>query len=174
MREKYKKFFLAGFIEGDGSLCISIKRHPKTRFGFVVDPEFYIYQHESGKKILEMAQEIFHAGRIYPKPGNSKVFVFAITTRRTIWEKVIPFFEDYVMPFTAKFKRSFPIFRQVVELMEREKAHQTPEGMRKILHLVMEFDTEKGKPRKHDISELLEGLTPQRPYAGRPREGKNP
>ena len=39
--------FLAGFIEGEGALCVSIKQHPTARFGYLVDPEFFLYQHES-------------------------------------------------------------------------------------------------------------------------------
>ena len=41
-------WFLAGFIEGEGALCVSIKKHPTCRSGFYVDPEFFLYQHESG------------------------------------------------------------------------------------------------------------------------------
>ncbi|MBC7098936.1 hypothetical protein H5T52_07435, partial [Candidatus Bipolaricaulota bacterium] len=43
-----KRWFLAGLIEGEGSFCVSIKQHPTARFGYYVDPEFFIYQHRSG------------------------------------------------------------------------------------------------------------------------------
>lgn len=61
------KFFLAGFVEGEGSLGISIKSQPKLKFGFALDPEFSIYQHKSGIKILEAARDFFRTGRIYKK-----------------------------------------------------------------------------------------------------------
>ena len=35
------KWFLAGFIEGEGSLTVSVKEHKSSRFGYYVDPEFY-------------------------------------------------------------------------------------------------------------------------------------
>ena len=66
------KWFLAGFIEGEGALCVSIKKHPTCRSGFYVDPEFFLYQHESGRLILELAQETFGSGQIYPKSRQSK------------------------------------------------------------------------------------------------------
>ena len=28
------RWFLAGFIEGEGSLCVSVKRHPTCRHGY--------------------------------------------------------------------------------------------------------------------------------------------
>jgi hypothetical protein len=31
-------WFLAGFIEGEGALCVSVKKHPTCRSGFYVDP----------------------------------------------------------------------------------------------------------------------------------------
>jgi hypothetical protein len=64
-------WFLAGFIEGEGSLTVSVKSHPTCRSGFYVDPDFFLYQHESGRRILELAQATFESGRISPKPGNT-------------------------------------------------------------------------------------------------------
>ena len=66
-----KCWFLAGLIEGEGSLCVSIKAHKPSRFGYLVDPEFFIYQHQMRRGLLELAQGIFGTGRIFPKPGNS-------------------------------------------------------------------------------------------------------
>ena len=31
-------WFLAGFIEGEGSVCVSVKRHRTCRHGYYVDP----------------------------------------------------------------------------------------------------------------------------------------
>src|SRR5207249_663815 len=78
------KWFLAGFIEGEGSLTVSVKHHPTARFGFLVDPEFYLYQHESGRRLLELAQDVFQTGRINPKSGSPKVLTYGITARRSI------------------------------------------------------------------------------------------
>src|SRR6266516_4782009 len=64
--EEKKRWFLAGVIEGEGSMCISIKKHPTAIHGFLVDPEFFIYQHRNRRELLELAQEIFATGRIFP------------------------------------------------------------------------------------------------------------
>ena len=96
------KWFLAGFIEGEGALSVSIKHQPLARFGFYVDPEFFLYQHESGRRILELAKATFQNGRIFPKPGSPKVLVYSVGHQRFLTEKVVPFFERYVMPFSCK------------------------------------------------------------------------
>ena len=71
-----QKWFLAGFIEGEGSVCISIKEHPTAQFGYYVDPEFFLYQHRAYPQMLELAQVMFGSGRIFPKQGNETVLVF--------------------------------------------------------------------------------------------------
>src|SRR6202161_1881392 len=50
-----KCWFLAGLIEGEGSLCVSIKNHKPSRFGYLVHPEFFIYQHKIRRGLLELA-----------------------------------------------------------------------------------------------------------------------
>ena len=71
-RTESANWFLAGFIEGEGALCVSIKKHPTCRSGFYVDPGLFLNQHESCRQILELAQSIFESGQIYPKSGNPK------------------------------------------------------------------------------------------------------
>jgi hypothetical protein len=39
-----RRWWLAGFVEGEGSVCVSIKRHPTATFGYFVQPEFFLYQ----------------------------------------------------------------------------------------------------------------------------------
>ena len=57
--EEQQFWFLAGLVEGEGSVHLALKRHPTIRFGCYVQPEFFIYQHRSRRRLLEMAQEFF-------------------------------------------------------------------------------------------------------------------
>lgn len=148
-----KRWFLAGLIEGEGSFCVSIKQHPTARFGYYVDPEFFIYQHRSGRRLLEMAREVFGTGRIYPKPGNPEVLVFAITARRSLKEKVLPFVERY-MVFSAK-KKELQLFVEIVEALER-KEHHSPSGLARIVEKAYALNAAgKGRERKRPLPEVL-------------------
>ncbi len=152
-----KRWFLAGFIEGEGSLCVSIKAHAGSKYGWLVDPEFFLYQHKSGRESLELAGEIFGTGRIYPKPGNEDVLVFAIASRRSLKEKVIPFFERY-MVFSAK-RAIFERFKEIVEAMEDRKEHLTPEGLARIVEKAYAMNpASKGKQRKRTLQEVVERI----------------
>ena len=151
------KYFLAGFIEGEGSFAVSIKKHPNAKFGYLVDPEFFIYQHKSGRKLLELAKEIFGTGRIYPKSGNEDVLVFCIDSRRNLKERVEPFVRKYLLPFSAK-RETIERFFEIVDALER-KEHHTSGGLAKIVKMAYEMNpNSKGKPRKRSIEEVLEGI----------------
>ena len=152
-----EKFFLAGLIEGEGSFSVSIKEHKNSKFGYLVDPEFFIYQHESGRSLLEMARRIFGTGRIYPKPGNEKVLVFCIDSRRNLRERVKPFVEKYLLPFTSK-RKTIEKFFEIVEALEN-KEHHTREGLAKIVKMAYEMNPHsKGKARKRELGEVLERI----------------
>ncbi len=147
------KWFLAGLIEGEGSVCVSIKKHPKAKFGFFVDPEFFIYQNKNSKSLLELAKKVFGTGRIFPKPGNENVLVFAITERRSLLEKVVPFLKKFMI-LSSK-RKDYDTFIEIVERMYR-KEHHTPEGLASIVEKAYELNPfGKGKKRKRELQEVL-------------------
>ena len=156
------KWFLAGFIEGEGSLCVSLKEHPTAKFGYFIDPEFFIYQHKSARELLERAKEFFGTGRIYPKPGNEDVLVYAIASRRSIIEKVIPFIERYMKYGSRIKKENFQMFKEVTLALER-KEHNNLEGVLRIVDLVYSTN-HAGKQRKRSkemvIGRILRDYTP--------------
>ena len=160
------KWFLAGVIEGEGSLCVSIKNHKASKYGFVIDPEFFLYQHKCGIKLLHLAESVFGCAIIRSKPGNKNVLVFSITDRQSLINKVIPFFEKY-MEFSSKWI-SFEKFRQIVLSMEK-KEHFYADGLIKLLKKAYEMNPfSKGKERKRTLEDvikrILRGHTPESTY----------
>ena len=147
-------WFLAGFIEGEGALCVSIKKHPTCRSGFYVDPDFFLYQHESGRRMLELAQSTFESGQIYRKPGSPKVLVYEVSSARVLREKVVPFFERYVVPFSCK-RETFERFREILEAMERGE-HRAPAGLAEIVKKAYAMNpNSKGKARSRPLEDVL-------------------
>ncbi len=148
------KWYLAGFIEGEGSVCVSLKRHPTAKFGFYLDPEFFLYQHESGIKLLHLAQQVFGTGSIHPKVGNEKVLVYAITSRKSLYEKILPFYESY-MRYSAKWE-TYLRFKEIVIAMEEQKEHLTQEGFLKLVKQAYLMNpSSKGKERKLTLDEVI-------------------
>lgn len=158
-RTEAAKWFLAGFIEGEGTLLVSIKQHDTSQFGFFVDPEFHLVQHKSGRNVLELAKQIFQTGSISSKPGSPDCLIYAIHCRRSLWEKLVPFFEKYVLPFSAPTKReTFYQFREILERMNR-KEHLTPHGLARIVEKAYAMNpAAEGKQRLRPLHEVLERI----------------
>jgi hypothetical protein len=153
MSEK-KCWFLAGLIEGEGSLCVSIKAHKPSRFGYLIDPEFFIYQHKIRRGLLELACEVFETGKIYPKVGNEDVLVYSIVSRRLLIERVLPFYERY-MAFSFK-TRDYHLFREILMALE-SKHHFDPHGLVEIVKKAYQMNM-VGKQRKRPIEEVTERI----------------
>ncbi|MFH0749388.1 MAG: LAGLIDADG family homing endonuclease, partial [Candidatus Gottesmanbacteria bacterium] len=85
-------YYLAGFVDGEGSFSITIHRHP-VRFGWVIDPMFQVYQHKDNAYILYIFKKVFTCGYVSEKGGNPSCFVYCVDNLRDIEQKVIPFFE---------------------------------------------------------------------------------
>lgn len=117
------KFYLGGFTDGEGSLNISAKKTTYTTFGVSLDPEFSLTQHIDGITNLYMAMVVLKAGRIRYKVGSKRPFCLVIDNRKTLSEKVIPFYKTFVNPFSsvAKQKRVY-LFSKFLTLFD-EGAH---------------------------------------------------
>ncbi len=148
------KWFLAGFIDGEGSVCVSIKKHQDGKFGYLIDPEFFIYQHKDRRGVLELAGKLFGTGRIYPKPGNRDVLVFAIDSRRSLLERVLPFLEKYML-YSSKVK-DYKRFKKIVIALEN-KEHWAKEGMIRIVKTAYSMNLQ-GKQRKRSLQEVIDEI----------------
>src|SRR5207237_986041 len=132
----------------------SIKQLPTCRCRDCLDPGFFLYQHGSGRRVLELAQAIFGSGRIYLKSGSPSVLVYEISSTRVLREKVIPFFERYVVPFSCK-TETFERFREILEMMNR-KDHLDPLGLAEIVKKVYAMNPNgKGRARTRPLDEVL-------------------
>jgi len=126
LSEEARRWFLAGVVEGEGSVTVAIVRHPTHPFGFQARPEFFIYQHRSRRALLEMAQEYFGTGLIRPKPGNEDVLVYSVLSTRELRGRVVPFLERY-MCFSAR-GADIDKFLAVLRLFGAG-LHRTPHGL---------------------------------------------
>ena len=142
--QEERRWWLAGFVEGEGSVCVSLKRHPTAAFGYFVQPEFFLYQHRNRRRLLEMAAEEFDSGTIFPKPGNESVLVLKIADRRVLRDSVVPFLRRY-MRFSARVT-DYEIFATVVDLVCQGR-HRSREGLLELVALAYTING-NGKNRR--------------------------
>jgi LAGLIDADG endonuclease len=152
--DEARRWFVAGVIEGEGSWCLSIKRHPTAAFGYYVQPEFFVYQHRCRRSLLEMVQEVLECGRIYPKPGNPDVLVLGVHSRPVISERVLPFMRQY-MAFSSR-RDDLDLFETAMALFE-EGYHRTPYGLATIVEIGYAMNM-NGKQRSRSLDEILDRI----------------
>ena len=82
--------------------------------------------------------------------------VFAITCRRSLKEKVIPFLEKYMI-FSSK-KEEIRRFKEIIDALE-SKEHLRPEGMIRIVEKAYAMNSAgKGKKRSRSLKEIVERI----------------
>ena len=148
-KRKYLSYYICGLVDGEGSFSVSFKKHPTLNSGWLVDPVFQVYQHKNGVELLYLVKEFFSAGSVYRKSGKHPVMVFGIHSRRSLQEKIIPFFNKY--PLILK-RKSFDIFSEILERMEK-KEHLSKKGVRNIYQLAVKMNLQ-GKIRKYHLKDF--------------------
>jgi hypothetical protein len=123
-------WFITGFVDGEGSFMIRVRKNPKYRIGFVVEVYFSITLHKKDQKILEDIQSYFGVGKIR-NDVNDKV-KFRVESLKDIVSKIIPHFEKYSL-ITQKLG-DYLLFRDVVNMMIN-KEHLTKKGLNKIVSI---------------------------------------
>jgi len=148
------KYYLAGFVDGEGCFSVSIKPRSDARLGWVVDPMFQVYQHRDNRFILELFKRVLNCGYIVEKDSKKTVLVYVVDRMRDLKEKILPFFERYRL-ITSKYE-DFLKFREVILRMSR-KEHLTREGLRKIVAIACRMN-KHGRERKYREEDILASL----------------
>ena len=145
-------FYLAGFSDGEGSFNVSFRPRPDYSIPWKVSLSFNVSQKD--RVILALFKRHLGCGTLRGRPDG--VWYYEVTNLNAIVENVIPFFERF--PFlSAKKKRDFAKFKQIVALMQRG-AHLTKNGIREILE-IRERMNDGGKrryPHAYILTSLLE------------------
>lgn len=138
--------FLGGFLEGEASLNVSAKKLKNAQFGMLIDPEFSVTQHVNGISSLLLALKVFQTGRIRYKAGSIATMVYVVDSRKTLEEKVLPFYEKYVNPFGSPAKANrFAQFNEVLRIF-REEGHRSQQVfVTKLLPLWDSMRMQKGQ-----------------------------
>ena len=142
--------YISGFVDGEGSFNISIRKHPGYKLGWKTSLTFNVSQ--KGARSLELLKKAFQCG--YVRKRWDDLHYFEIVEFEKIITRVIPFFEKFHL--RSEKSNDFEIFKKVTELM-KGGAHLTTTGIAKILELRKPMNY-GGKNRRIKIQEILAHL----------------
>ncbi len=143
-------YYISGFVDGEGSFNISIRKHPGYKLGWKTSLAFNVSQ--KGALSLELLRDTFQVGYVRKRLDN--LHYFEIVEFRKIIERVIPFFLKFHL--RSEKQNDFLIFQQIAELMG-DGAHLTREGIATILELRRPMNY-GGKNRRIRVQEILTNL----------------
>ncbi len=143
-------FFLAGFVEGEGSFNVSLRRKSDYKVGWQVVMSFNVSQKDP--TLLFQLKEQLGCGIIKIRKFDN-LYSYDATNPKDIIQKVIPYFQKYPVLSDSK-KKNFSIFCAVAQLMEKGE-HRNLIGLRKILELREIINEGKGRKRKYAITDVF-------------------
>lgn len=144
-----KGWYLAGFVDGEGSFNVSLVWRPDYRTSWKITPNFNVAQRD--KTILFLLKKYFGCGRINQRKDG--VGVYVVENSRAIQERIIPFFKRFKL-LSSKAKTNFSIFCQIMDLFVVDE-HLTNDGLRKICILREKLNEGRGRKRKYNLSDIM-------------------
>lgn len=141
--------YIAGFVEGEGSFNVPIRREHDRTLPWRVGLSFNVSQ--IGPAMPELLRATFGVGTI--RGRSDGVFYFEVTRPGDLEARVFPFFE--VFQLRGPKAQDLTIFREIAALVQRE-VHRSPAGLRTILE--MRGPMNRGGKRRRTDQEILEVL----------------
>ena len=142
-------WYLAGFVDGEGSFNVSLRKKSEYRIEWQVVLMFNVSQRDITNLVL-LKKHLGCGILIQRKDG---VHYYVVGNYRAIQERVIPFFEKFHF-FSSSKKKNFSLFRQITNLVG-EGGHLHPEGLQKILALREKLNEGRGRKRKYNQSDVI-------------------
>ncbi len=143
-------FFLAGFVEGEGSFNVSLRRKADYKVSWQVVMSFNVSQKDP--TLLYILKEQLGCGIIKVRKVDN-LYSFDVTNPQDIIQKVIPFFQKYPVLSVSK-QKNFTIFCAIAQLMEKGE-HRNLQGLRQILELRETINEGIGRKRKYGILDIF-------------------
>ena len=143
-------YFLAGFVEGEGSFNLSLRKKDDYGLKWQVVMSFNVSQKDPS--LLYLLKETLDCGIIKTRKRDG-IHSFDVTKPSDIIEKVIPFFNKYPIVSESK-QTNYAIFCKVAKLMKLGK-HRELSGLRQILELREKINIGKGRTRKYQITDVF-------------------
>jgi hypothetical protein len=148
------KYYLAGFIDGEGSFSVTICRSKFAKLKWKIDPLFQVYQHKDNSKILHIFKDVLGCGYVSEKGGNPICHVYCVDNIRDLLSIVIPFLEQY--PLIGEKYNNFLLFKEIVISISK-KEHLTSFGLIKLAEIAFRMNR-LGKYRKNTLEDIINSL----------------
>lgn len=147
--------WVTGFIDAEGCFMVNVRKNPKTKTGWTVQPIFQINLHKKDQIILERLKSYFGLGNIIEHGKDS--ISYKVTSIQNLNIAILPHFSKY--PLITQKKADYILFKQIVDLMNG-KNHLTLEGLKNIVALRASLNLGLSDELKEAFPYIVKGQRP--------------
>ncbi len=142
-------YFIAGFVEGEGSFNVSLRKKSDYKVKWQIVLSFNVSQKDPS--VLFIIKKELGCGII--KTRKDGLHSLDITNSQEIVKKVIPYFTRYPLLSNSKIN-NFNIFCKISKLVESGE-HRDIKGLKRILLLREKLNEGKGRTRKYGYNDIF-------------------
>ena len=140
--------YIAGFVDGEGSFNVSLRRREDYKLKWDIDPSFNVSQKD--RVILAFLKKEFGCGTL--RERSDGVVYFEVRNLSMLYDRVIPFFNKFGFRSATK-KRNFSIFKSIIEILHSEPLSE--DVLRKVVRLREILNIGHGRKRKYEAHDVL-------------------
>jgi hypothetical protein len=141
--------YIAGFVDGEGSFNVPIRRSSDRTMPFRVSLSFNVSQ--VGEEAPRFLQTTFGVGTV--RGRGDGVYYFEVTKPNELGERVFPFFERF--PLRGSKAKDLAIFRSITGMVQAG-LHLTPAGVVDVLSLRAPMN--RGGKRRYSDDQIIAAL----------------
>ena len=128
--------YISGYVDGEGSFCVSFSPSNRHLIGWEIRPSFSVSQNRDRSEVLYLLADHFGCGSIRPDRSDNTL-KYEVRRIQDLVEKVLPHFEHY--PLLSSKCRDFELFKAVCLTMQQGD-HLTKAGFYKIVDLAFQMN----------------------------------
>ncbi len=141
--------WVAGFVDGEGSFNVPIRRERDRGLPFRVTLSFNVSQ--IGEEAPGLLHSVFDVGTV--RPRGDGVFYFEVTRPRDLKQRIFPFFDRFALRGAKR--DDLRVFRVITELVLSGR-HLTPSGIEEVLSLRGPMN--RGGKRRRSDAQIVAAL----------------
>ena len=124
-----KKAYLAGFLDGDGSIYVRLKPNPTYRYGFQVAPYIVFFQSQKSEENFKKICSLVELG--YLRKRNDGILEYIIGRQEAIIE-----FLKMIKPYVILKEKQVAL---MTEIIDKKKSVKNKADFNKLARLIDQF-----------------------------------
>ena len=136
-----QKAYLAGFLDGDGSIYVRLKPNPTYRYGFQVAPYIVLFQSRKGKVNFEKLCSLIGLG--YLRDRKDGVLEYIINRKENL-----RLFLDAIEPYAVLKKKQVVLMKKILDAKEKVKNKADFKKLAKLIDFFRELNYSKKRKKR--------------------------